>query len=67
MVKLPIIRYNDKDFTFDYRLRQLRILTDLGIKFIDLTKNETDLLYYVMSLDDENLLIKEMDKLQIVV
>tara|TARA_Y100000310_G_scaffold62588_1_gene57922 strand:+ start:412 stop:624 length:213 start_codon:yes stop_codon:yes gene_type:complete len=63
MIKLPIIRYNNKDYTFDYRLRQLRILTSLGIDFINLSKDENNLLSYVMSLDNKHLINVNMKEI----
>ena len=61
--ELPRITWRNKEFTFDYRLNELREIKDDKIRFITLTNQETELLNFALEKRNIRLINTNMNEL----
>ena len=64
MNKLPNITINNKVYTFDERLKELRILNQNILDFIALTNNETELLSFAFNKKDFDLVVININEIE---
>jgi hypothetical protein len=50
MIELPVINFKGHVLTYDYRLSQLREVTERGMRFINLNVQENELLDYAIKM-----------------
>jgi hypothetical protein len=62
-VELPKITFKGREFVFDYRLNELREITDKGIRFTNLNNQETELLAHAVSSRSNRLLKINMEEI----
>ena len=64
MMKLPTIKFKNRTYTFDYRLKQIRLsrcLKGHAIFFIDMTEQQAELLNYAVQQKDKKLIETNME------
>jgi hypothetical protein len=64
MNELPTIKWRNRVWTFDYRLQELRSVSDNGMKTVTLNNSETELLDYALKVGNRNLIRCNMHDLQ---
>lgn len=66
MIELPIINYKGKKYFFDYRLKQLREVDNYSqtIKFIDLSSDEAELLFYALKTNKPKIIKINMEEIE---
>jgi len=62
-MELPIVKYHGINYTFDYRLNELRYLSKNGLGFIHLTNTQIELLSYAISTKDIRLININLDEI----
>jgi len=62
-LELPKIHFKNKTYVFDYKLNELRIITNKGLKSINLNNQELELLAY--AIDNNNVRLIRLNMLDL--